>query len=91
MGSLTYEKVLRHAEWPYPGKPCWVFTRRPLPLAAPDVTLTAGPPEKVVEEIAGRKALVKCKVYAGETKTAEARVTGVRVAADKSIGASHSS
>lgn len=54
MGSLTYEKVLRHAEWPYPGKPCWVFTRRPLTATAPGVVLTAGPPEKVMEEIAGR-------------------------------------
>jgi acyl-coenzyme A thioesterase PaaI-like protein len=39
------------------------------------------------EDIAGRKAIVKCEVYADETKTAEARVTAIRVAANKSIGA----
>ena len=54
MGSRTYEQAMRHAEWAYPGKPCWVFTRRPLQAVSPEVTLTAGPPEKIVEEIAGR-------------------------------------
>jgi dihydrofolate reductase len=53
MGSRTYEKVLRHADWPYAGKPCWVFTRRPLQAISPDVTLTEGPPEKIVEEMTG--------------------------------------
>src|ERR1044071_7730004 len=23
MGSATYEHILRHAAWPYAGKPCW--------------------------------------------------------------------
>ena len=31
MGSRTYEKILRHDDWPYMDKPTWVFTRRPLP------------------------------------------------------------
>jgi acyl-coenzyme A thioesterase PaaI-like protein len=44
-----------------------------------------------VQEVAGRKALVKCEVYADEIKTAEAQVTGIRIAADKSVGARHSS
>jgi acyl-coenzyme A thioesterase PaaI-like protein len=39
-----------------------------------------------VEEIDGRKALVTCEVYAGDKKTAEARVTAIRVAANKSLG-----
>jgi acyl-coenzyme A thioesterase PaaI-like protein len=38
------------------------------------------------EEISGRKAIVTCDVYAGDKKTAEARVVAVRVPADKSIG-----
>ncbi len=40
-----------------------------------------------VEEMSGRKAVVKCEVYAGDVKTAEARVTAVRTDADKSVGA----
>ncbi len=39
-----------------------------------------------VEELSGRKAIVVCGVYAQATKTAEARVIAVRVAADKSVG-----
>lgn len=53
----------------------------PTPLAQP-LLLRAR-----VEELAGRKAIVACGVYAGEVKTAEARVTAIRVAADKSVGA----
>jgi acyl-coenzyme A thioesterase PaaI-like protein len=40
-----------------------------------------------VEEIGARKAVITCDVYAGETKTATAKVIAVRIAADKSIGA----
>jgi dihydrofolate reductase len=28
MGRLTYEQVLSFASWPYPGKKCYVFSRR---------------------------------------------------------------
>jgi acyl-coenzyme A thioesterase PaaI-like protein len=40
-----------------------------------------------LEKIEGRKATVTCDVFAGEKKTAEARVVAVRIAADKSLGA----
>ncbi len=40
-----------------------------------------------VEEISGRKATILCTVYAGDRKTAEARLVAVRIAADKSVGA----
>jgi acyl-coenzyme A thioesterase PaaI-like protein len=39
-----------------------------------------------IEEIAGRKAKITCAVYAGEVKTAEARVLAIRVLTDKSAG-----
>jgi acyl-coenzyme A thioesterase PaaI-like protein len=54
----------------------------PTPLDQP-ITLRAR-----VEEIVGRRAIIQCSVYAGETKTAEARVIAVRVPQDKSVGAS---
>jgi dihydrofolate reductase len=31
MGSLTYEWILAHADWPYGGKPSWVLSSRELP------------------------------------------------------------
>jgi acyl-coenzyme A thioesterase PaaI-like protein len=40
-----------------------------------------------IEELAGRKARVRCDVYAGNIKTVEANVLGIRIAADKSVGA----
>lgn len=53
----------------------------PTPLTIP-IKLVAH-----VEKIAGRKAVVRCSVYGGEVKTAEATVTAVRVPLDKSAGA----
>ncbi|MBL9034132.1 MAG: dihydrofolate reductase [Rhodospirillaceae bacterium] len=58
MGSRTYEQIQRQAEWPYKGKPTWVFTRRPLDLpeeASPGearVTFTAERPETIVDTLA---------------------------------------
>lgn len=62
MGSRTYEKIQRLDEWPYPGKPCWVFTRRPLDLPAEgalgggEITFTADRPEAVIDELALKRA-----------------------------------
>ena len=39
-----------------------------------------------VVEAQGKKALVSCEVYSGETKTAEGDVTAVRFSMDKSVG-----
>ncbi|MBO9309076.1 MAG: PaaI family thioesterase [Chloroflexi bacterium] len=52
----------------------------PTPLLQP-ITLRAR-----VEELVGRKAIVFCYVHDGTRRTAEARVTAVRIAADKSVG-----
>lgn len=54
MGSRTYAQVMRHAEWPYPGKPCWVFTHRRLADPPPEVIATAQAPSLVVAELRGR-------------------------------------
>ncbi len=65
MGSRTYEKILRHTDWPYMEKPCWVFTRRPLPrppggdaggeAGEPRIEFTADRPEEVLDELALRR------------------------------------
>jgi acyl-coenzyme A thioesterase PaaI-like protein len=56
---------------------------RPTPLDQPTILRAR------VEELASRKAIVRCEVYAGDQKTAEAAVVAVRVPADKSIGSKH--
>lgn len=60
MGSATYEWMLRHAEivsssvgsaWPYT-QPCWVFTKRSLPLiAGADIRLVQGDVRSVHAEM----------------------------------------
>ncbi len=55
MGSTTYEFMLGHPPWMAPDKPSWVFTKRDLELAAPNITLTADDPSKVMEAIRDEK------------------------------------
>src|SRR5262245_61559877 len=56
MGSTTYEKVLRHAAWPYAGKPAWVFSRqrRYASKSDADITFTGASPDHILTEIEGR-------------------------------------
>jgi dihydrofolate reductase len=51
LGSRTYEQVCTFDPWPYPGKPCRVFSRRPLAPARPEVTVTARSPRQVAAEL----------------------------------------
>ena len=54
MGRRTYEQCLTFSEWPYPGKPCWVFTHRTLNIADRSVVLTDRNPHEVVNELKAR-------------------------------------
>jgi uncharacterized protein YhfF/dihydrofolate reductase len=54
LGSRTYEQTLTFDPWPYSGKPCWVFSRRALAPARPEVTVTARSPRVVVAELEAR-------------------------------------
>lgn len=51
VGSRTYEQALEFAQWPYPGKPTWVFSQRNLRAARSDVTVTAGTPLDVATDL----------------------------------------
>ncbi len=51
MGSRTYEQVLNFGEWPYPGRQVFVFTRRLLERATPDVDLTDQRPSEFVHNL----------------------------------------
>jgi dihydrofolate reductase len=51
MGSRTYAQVLRHGSWPYPGKPCWVFSRQQIKVTQPEVILTSGSPNVILAQL----------------------------------------
>lgn len=44
IGSATYEQVLTFGDWPYAGKPTFVFSSRALPIADESVAITAEEP-----------------------------------------------
>ena len=54
LGRRTYETSLAFDEWPYPGKPCWVFSHGNIRSLSPDVIRTAQSPEEVMAEIETR-------------------------------------
>lgn len=54
LGSRAYEKSLTFGGWPFPGKPCWTFSRRGLEAAEPDVIITPKPPVEVMAELEER-------------------------------------
>jgi dihydrofolate reductase len=51
LGRKTYEQSLTFGPWPYPGKPCWVFTHRKVEPAAADVRMTSSSPLEVVTDL----------------------------------------
>lgn len=51
LGSKTYELALSFGEWPYPGKPTFVFTQRNLPCDRDDVILVTDSVETVLARL----------------------------------------
>jgi len=54
-GSKTYEKTLTLGEWPYPNKPCWVFSKRSIQINQPEVNLISQGLSDFLKEILKRK------------------------------------
>lgn len=54
MGRKTYELARSFGDWPYPGKPAWVFTRQAFDSPRPDVFFTAAPPAWSLADLAAR-------------------------------------
>lgn len=54
MGRATYDVVRRLGDWPHPGKPTVVLTRRPLDDAPPGVEARGGDVAGVVAEMEAR-------------------------------------
>lgn len=76
MGSRTYEQSLTFGEWPYPGKPVWVFSKRPLAVAGDDATVTDGRPRDVVDELESR-GLRRAWLVGGGTLAGSFRAEGL--------------
>ena len=55
LGRRTYEQCRTFPEWPYPGKPCWVFSHQPLKAASDHVIITAETPEQVSSLLSERE------------------------------------
>jgi dihydrofolate reductase len=53
-GRRTYEQALTFGAWPYAGKPCWVFSRKPLSSTLPEMIVTADALQTVVAAIESR-------------------------------------
>lgn len=54
MGRRTYDQALSFGEWPYPGKPAYVFTHSPPRDGRPEVRFVDGSASDFAHEIAER-------------------------------------
>lgn len=51
LGRRTYEQCLSFAEWPYPGKPCWIFSRTLTDMSEAAVRFTGEAPSRAAKQI----------------------------------------
>ncbi len=51
VGGRTYDACLAHGEWPFPGKPCWVLTRKDRGQAHAHATFTDRAPSDLAREL----------------------------------------
>jgi dihydrofolate reductase len=84
MGRRTYEQVLTFGPWPYAGRPCWVFSRRELAPAAPEVTITSAEPQTVAVEMAAH-GLRRAWLVGGAELAASFRSAGLMTEYDVAI------
>ena len=54
VGGRTYDACLKHGEWPFPGKACWVLTRQDREATRPEVTFTDLDPVEIARELERR-------------------------------------
>lgn len=84
MGSRTYEKSLTFGEWPYTGKPYWVFTKRTLKAASKEIFFTSLEPRAAIEELLSRK-FKKAWLMGGGQLAASLRAEGLITEYDISV------
>jgi dihydrofolate reductase len=76
LGRRTYETSLAFGEWPYPGKPCWVFSHGNIRSLSTDVIRTAQSPAEVMLEIETR-GLQRAWLVGGGALAASFRSAGL--------------
>ena len=76
LGRRTYETSLAFEQWPYPGKPCWVFSHGNIRSLSTDVIRTAQNPAEVMAEIATR-GLQRAWLVGGGALAASFRAQGL--------------
>jgi dihydrofolate reductase len=52
LGRKTYEQCVGFAQWPYPGKPCWIFSRTLSDMSEAAVRFTSEAPSMAAKQIA---------------------------------------
>jgi dihydrofolate reductase len=52
LGRKTYEQSLQLPEWPYPGKPCWIFSRSLSDMSEAAVRFTGDSPVRAMKYVA---------------------------------------
>jgi len=76
LGRRTYETSLAFDEWPYPGKPCWVFSHGNIRSLSTDVIRTARAPVEVMDHI-GKSGLKRVWLAGGGALAASFRAEGL--------------
>ncbi len=76
LGRRTYQTSLAFDEWPYPGKPCWVFSHGNIRSLSTDVVRTAESPAEVMAEIETR-GLNRAWLVGGGALAASFRCAGL--------------
>ena len=51
VGGRTYDACLKHGEWPFPGKPCWVLTKKDRRETRAEATFTDREPVEIAREL----------------------------------------
>lgn len=56
MGEGTYEQIAKSGQWPYRGRPCYVFARNALKPKCKDVHFVTGEPVDIIADIEAKGA-----------------------------------
>jgi dihydrofolate reductase len=76
VGSQTFKQVAQFPQWPYPDKPCWVFSRQHLHTSFPRVFVTDQSPAEVVAEL-DRRGCQRAWLVGGGQLASSFRVQGL--------------
>ena len=76
LGSRTYEQSRTFGVWPYPDKPCWVFSAREHSSVPLDVNISKDDPSAIVAEL-DRRGMACAWLVGGGALAASFRSAGL--------------